>query len=286
MGKLIKEAILACILILLITGYAHCTKPGSAVNPNGSPSGGHFNLNIIAEKGDFSCPGVSYDEYGDPVYGNVIFIPEHPEYNMQIVMESGKKGPKSAPDVTELQVTDTCTGFAPNDPATLRLPKNENGYRAYARVLGKPSMNAGDLRTIEIYDPEFVMVQDELGNDLLYLGLVTDRGFLTTSASFVRISEKSRPTDITGLFQWSGSVCYLNAPDGFTLPDSCCADHDSDGIFDECSPMAEDFPCEGTPAYCMEYLNEWVFNIGDFAYCLWNMDNNGAKLLQVRFYPL
>ncbi len=286
MGKLMKEAILVGILIFLFTGYAHCTRPGCEVNPNGFPSGGHFNLNIIAKKGGFTCPGVSCDEYGDPVYGNVIYIPEHPEYNVQIVMESGKKGPRSAPDVTELQVTDACSGFFPNDPATLRLPKNEKGYRVYVRVLGKPSKDDGDLRTIEIFDPEFVLVQDELGSDLLYLGLVTDRGFLTTSASFVRISGKSRATDITGLFQWSGSVCYLTAPDEFTLPGSCCVDPDSDGIFDECSPMTEDSLCEGTPAYCMEYLNEWVFNIGDFVESLWNMDSNGAKLLQVRFYPL
>lgn len=286
MGKLMKETILACILIFLVAGYAHCTRPGSEISPDGFPSGEHFNLNIIAKKGDFSCPAVSNDAYGDPVYGNAVFIPEYPEYNVQIVMESGSKGPTSAPGVTELQVTDTCTGFTPNDPAILRLPKNEKGYRVYARVLGKPSKDEGDLRTIGIYDPEFVLVQDELGNDLLYLGLVTDRGFLTTSASFVRTSAKSRATDITGLFQWSGRVCHLTAPDDFTLPDSCCAGPNSDGIFDQCSPMTEGSLCGGTPVYCMEYLNEWVFSIGDFVESLWNVDSNGAKLLQVRFYPL
>ena len=69
-------------------------------------------------------------------------------------------------------------------------------------------------------------------------------------------------------------------------PDSCCVDKNSDGIFDECSPMADDSLCEGAQACCAEYLNEWVFNIGAFIEDLWSMDNNGTKLLQVRFYPL
>jgi hypothetical protein len=40
-----------------------------------------------------------------------------------------------------------------------------------------------------------------------------------------------------------------------------------------------------TTVYCNEYVDEWVFNIGDFVEYLWNLDNNGVKLLQVRFYP-
>ncbi len=43
--------------------------------------------------------------------------------------------------------------------------------------------------------------------------------------------------------------------------------------------------CGGTIAYCKEYTDEWVFNIADFAQYFWDIDNNGLKLLQVRFYP-
>jgi hypothetical protein len=280
-----KEILLAGVMIFLITGFANGTQPGKDVNPNGFPSGDHFNLNIIGKTGDFACPDASYDEYGYPVYGNVIYIPDYPEYDVRIIMESGKKGPKSAPDTIGLQVTDTCTGFSPSDPASLRLPKNDRGYRVYARVLGKPSENDSSLRAIEIFDPQLLLVQDESGNDLLYLGLVTENGFLSTSASFVRTTGKSQAVDITGLFQWSGSVCYLTAPDEFSLPNSCCADLDGDGTFDQCSPTAQDALCEGTPVYCLEYVNEWIFNIGDFVDYFWNLDNNGAKLLQIRFYP-
>jgi len=284
MGKLLKEILLTGVMVLLITGYANGTQPGKSVNPNGFPSGDHFNLNIIAKSSDFTCPGFASDEYGYPVYGNVVYIPEYPEYDVRIIMESGKKGPKSAPDTIGLQVTDTCTGFAPNDPASLRFPKNDKGYRVYARVLGMPSGDDG-LRTIEIFDPQFQMVKDESGTDLLSLGLVTENGFLSTSASFVQTTGRPRAVDITGLFQWSGSVCRPASPDESGQPDSCCTDADGDGIFDRCSPVTGDGPCEGAPVYCTEYMNEWIFNVGDFVDYFWNLDRNGAKMLQIRFYP-
>jgi hypothetical protein len=39
-------------------------------------------------------------------------------------------------------------------------------------------------------------------------------------------------------------------------------------------------------ALCRSYTNYWVFNIADFVEYLWQLDNNGLKLLQVRFYPV
>jgi hypothetical protein len=32
-------------------------------------------------------------------------------------------------------------------------------------------------------------------------------------------------------------------------------------------------------------MNEWIFNVGDFVDYFWNLDRNGAKMLQIRFYP-
>lgn len=285
MKHLIKGMLIVGFVLLISPVYA--TKPGELVNPNGFPSGEHFNLNIIAKGYDFSCPTIEYDEYGDPIYGNVIFIPEYPEYEVQILMESGKKGPKSAPTITELQVTDSCTGFDQNDSATLRLPKNDNGYAVYARALAKPSKDLDDPRTIEIFDPELVMVADENGNDLLYLGLVTDNGFQTTYAEFTRNPGKSKAVDISGLFKWTGTVCYFEPLDELSDPDYCCVDSNLNGIYDEgeCAPYDPLLPCEGTFVYCESYTNTWVFNIADFVDYLWNIDNNGVKLLQVRFYP-
>jgi hypothetical protein len=282
---LLRKTMLVVGLIFLLISPVYATKPGELVNPNGFPAGEHFNLNIIAKGYDFSCPTLEYDEYGDPIYGNVIFIPEYPMYEVKILMESGRKGPKSSPTATELEVTDTCTGFDPNDSATLRLPKNDNGYAVYARALAKPSKDPDDPRTIEIFDPELVTVEDEYGNDLLYLGLVTDNGFQTTYAEFSRKPGKSKAVDISGLFKWTGTVCYLNPLDSMTDPNHCCVDLDFDGIYDECTPVTDPSLCEGTLVYCENYTNTWVFNIADFVDYLWNIDNSGVKLLQVRFYP-
>ncbi len=305
MKKKFTGILLVIVSVTFLASGGLATKPGEDVNSNGFPSGAHFNLNLIAKKAEFTCPDQEYlvDEYGNyvlddngnliPVYGNVVFIPEDPEYEIKLLMESGKKGPKSAPQVTELQATDWCTGFGPNDPATIRLPKNDAGYDVYARALATPTDNPDMTIT-----PGLVAVEDEAGNDLLYLGLVTSNGFSTPYITLQRKRGKSTAVEFTGLFEWSGSVCYLT--DGYCdvdvecwNTDLCCVDEDGDGIYASCLPKADvqdeyGLCPEGNDevmAYCRSYENEWIFNIGDFVTYLWDIDNNGLKLLQVRFYP-
>lgn len=296
MKRIARTAIIVCVSIMFMAGSVLATKPGELVNPNGFPSGEHFNLNIIGKKADFVCPEQQYqeDELGNlvPVYGNVIFVPQYEEqaYDITIFMESGKKGPKSAPATTELEVTDWCTGFEPNDPAKLRLPKNDSGYAVYARVLAKPT----DDPYIEIMDPGLALVEDESGNDLLYLGLVDETGFQTDYVSFTRKKGKSTAVDITGLFLWTGSVYYLTEPtEGTYVPTLFCArdtDDPPDGIYDEYYMKDPELACdEGyteVTLYGITYEDTWVFNIADFVEYFWNIDNNGVKLIQIRFYPL
>jgi len=137
-------------------------------------------------------------------------------------------------------------------------------------------------------------VEDEFGNDLVFLGLVTSNGFETPYASFVRHTGKSVATDITGLFEWSGDVCYFTDAycdplDPCTTKSLCCTDADSDGIYEGCVLKEGDLCPVGTletTAFCRTYVDEWVFNIGDFVTYLWDLNNNGVKLLQVRFYPV
>ena len=70
---------------------------------------------------------------------------------------------------------------------------------------------------------------------------------------------------------------------------ACCIDNEGDGIYEDCEDKVLDEDCpEGyvdVEAYCRSYTGEWVFNIADFVTYLWDTDNNGLKLLQVRFYP-
>jgi hypothetical protein len=253
------------------------------INPNGFPNGPHYNLNIIGKKTTFTCPTLEYDEYGNPIYGNVVFVPENGE-GIEIYMQSGKG--KKAETITELQVIDPCAGFD-GDGAIIQLPKNDAGYRVYARALGKPT-DEPDMKI----SPELIAFEDENGNDLIYLGLVTDNGFATPSTTFTRTKGKSKAVDITGLFEWSGTVCYLTEPEGEyqNIMNLCCVDTDLDGAYDQCIDNSDMSLCpEGyfsVTAYCQEYTNEWVFNVSDFVTYLWSTNNNGVKLLQVRFYPM
>jgi hypothetical protein len=294
MKKLFTICLAVAVVLTFTAGTAIATKPGEEVNPNGFPSGEHYNLNIHGKKAQFICPDQEYDDFGNPIYGNSIFVPENGE-DIQILMQSGKG--KKAEAITDFQAIDPCSSAFDGDATVIQLPKNEQGYRVYARALAKPT----DDPTIEIV-PELVAVEDDAGNDLIYLGLVKDNGFETPYTSFTRKRGKSKAVNITGLFEWSGDVCYIT-PDNYCDPIEecteellCCTpgDLDGDGIIDEgyydaCELKEVDVDCpEGTElvtAYCKEYIDEWVFNIGDFVTYLWDTDNNGVKLLQVRFYP-
>lgn len=274
------------LLLSLVVTPASATKPGEDVNPNGFPSGEHYNLNIIGKKAEFTCPEQEYDELGMPIYGNVIFVPQN-GVGIEIFMQSGKG--KKAADIPTLQVIDPCSGFD-EDEAVLQLPKHEAGYDVYARALATPTDNP-DM-TIA---PGLVAVEDEAGNDLYYLGLVTDNGFETPFETFVRNKGKSKAVEISGLFEWTGDVCYFT--DDYCDPDLgcdaitelCCTDTNMDGVYEGCDPKEAEVEClegaEQVTAFCNSYTAEWVFNIGDFVTYLWDIENNGLKLLQVRFYP-
>ena len=303
MKKLTAISLLS-VLVVFLTGQIIAVY---AVNPNGFPSGPHYNLNIIGKKDGFTCPEQQYylrvtycgcgaHEIGDlvescdpadkceqttiPIYGNVVFVPENGE-GIEIYMQSGKG--KKAADIPTLQAIDPCAVFD-GDGAIIQLPKNEAGYRVYARALAKP----GDNTSMTI-SPELVAVEDEDGTDLMYLGLVTSSGFETPYVSFTRPKGKSKAVDITGLFLWTGTIWYLTEPDVYQY-----TKYLHEGTYDECTDYYLD-PVTGEPvcpdgyalvlAYFNEYSAEWVFNIGDFVTYLWDADNNGIKLLQVRFYP-
>ena len=148
-----------------------------AVNPNGFPSGAHFNLNIHGKKADYNCTPVVYDTNGIPVYGNGIFVPETGQ-DIQIVLKSGRKGGKASDLYQEFQVTDACAPAFDGSPAVVELPPNANGYRVYARALAKP----GGSATLT-YGGSLFSAVDEYGNDLVDLGLVTSGGVASPGES-------------------------------------------------------------------------------------------------------
>jgi hypothetical protein len=327
-----KRIITLSIIVITLLAFgltAHAGKPVDANGipfGNGFPSGPHYNLNIIGKKADFSCPAPEFIE-SVQVYGNVIFIPRDQGTDpITILMESGTKGPKGAPGIAELQVTDWCTesfpdfGASKGDSAILRLPQNDNGYAVYARITGKPGDNGEPSATIV---PSLFYVEDEAGNDLILLGLVDRQGTATFSSDGMTLYRTStdstgkgvqRATNVTPLFEWTGEVCYVQADydiycQGACTPlDLCCVDKDANGAYDLCNLLTDvgvdpdldgNLQCpvdytdaDGTFLYiavtaqCKSYDNEWVFNIADFVGYLWNIDTTGTYVIQVRFYPL
>jgi hypothetical protein len=139
------------------------------------------------------------------------------------------------------------------------------------------------------------MVQDEDGNDLLYLGLVTKDGIKTPTFTVTRKKGKSKAVEISGMFQWSGTVCYFDEPESFESSSTvCCVDSDVDGVLDECTPATVDTSTELSTCaegstelttYCKSFTSEWIFNAADYITMLMESNNNGVKLLQIRFYP-
>lgn len=335
---------------------------------NGFPSGSHFNLNIHGKDlYTFNCPGVTYNQIvledtvvddgigvgdifdtcpegyvcadNEQIFGNVINMPRNdPNAGVnkeQILVESGKKGPKSKPSATELEVTDWCTNGFDGDAAVFRLPKNADGYAVYTRVTGKPV----DNQTFQIDGREIVLVEELVDsdcnpdietcatNDLLMLGVVTSDGaFVPTSdGTFERVDTSDsrggkgvkNAVDITNVFEFSGSVCYINedsCADSSCVATSYCCPYDdgtttrftdsdvgpvacvleSDTIFydadlgEQSCDIADneitDWVAE--TLYCSTYDEAWIFNIADFVNVLYTVNNNGTYNVQLRFYPL
>jgi hypothetical protein len=300
MKKLLTITMLltVCAAFLFSNVPAFAVKPGEDVNPNGFPSGEHYNLTLNAKKSDYNCTPEAevLDGNGNPVYGKVIFIPQYNDglENVGILMESGKKGPKGATDCTTLEVVDKCAGFD-GDEAIMRLPKNEGGYNVYLRAKGKPTELGEDMKILG----RLQYVEDEDGNSLIFLGTLTQNGLLTDEG-LTRPKGKTKAVDITALFQLHGSICYQDAlPEDLPNPDDynaqCCTftDNDGDGAYEDtsCVPPADllDPTCEPgqTLLYCTDPLDyPWIFNIGDNVGYFWDVDNNGVRSAQVRFYPL
>ena len=274
-----RLSIYTTLLALVITSLFFVTTAlaGRGNKGNGFPCGEHYNLNLISKKDGFTCPEEPTE--------NVIYIPTDDE-DIQIFIESGKK--KDMDIYTDFIVTDWCAGFGDSD-ASLQLPANQEGYHVYARAVG----TLGDDLDLTIGGADLHFVMDENGNNLLDLGLI-DRdgvtGFLSDPQTIQRKKggRANKAVNITQLFKWSGYICYFSEND--TGDYRCCRDNTGDGVYDECIERP-DTGCAEDAGYIQEsvdcqYYDDWVFNIAEMVSAFWNVDNNGVKVLQIRFYPL
>jgi hypothetical protein len=280
--------------LLLLFAVMFVASTSIAQANSGFPSGQHYNLNIIGKKADFTCPAAEYDLNGNLIYGNVVFVPETGT-GSQIQMVSGKG--KTASTFTELKAIDPCAGFDGN-PARIQLPRNDAGYRVYARALAKPT-DTPETATMSL-TPGLSFVQDETSTDLVYIGLVTANGF-DTSYQVTRLKGKSPTVNLSDMFKWAGTVCYKFPPvndlgaleQGFLLTPMCWVDANvvgGDTLYNYGDSILA--PTNGICSsgvlqdlYCQTYSEQWVFNIADLVEYFWSLDTNGSKLVQIRFYP-
>ena len=357
---IVTASVLLVAVLAIGVSPAMAGKPssGGVFNGNGFPSGLHYNLIIHGKKSDFNCPAPKYywectdslvtdlfetsdecnsncvdpyvcDDTGPQIYGNVINVPfdnVDEEDNIidppiSILIESGRKGPKNAPEGFDtLQVTDWCTESFPDegtgdvDGAIFRLPKNDEGYAVYVKITGRPGE---DTKAIFPF-PDFQYVEDEAGNNLILLGALIESEITKINDEIITVfrSKKNangngnkvpKATELTRLFMWSGTVCYFDTcgeyegetcvfdyctdlPGPACEPYDLCCESENMGVYEGCTLKVEDVCPEGnveTTVDCKEIDEEqWVFNIADFVGMLWEIGNNNSYNIQIRFYPL
>ncbi len=184
---------------------------------------------------------------------------------------------------------------------------NANGYYVYGRILGKPQNSKTGGASSIIVTPNPVIQYDTDGAELP-LGMITSQGsFKLENQQFVRFDDtspfngkgKSLAKNITDLFMWTGTVydgsLDISGPDGipdgvvdeYDIPEDAYTtnpewDTDSSGdiSLDEWITAMADL---GLVRY---YEDWWVFDVAEMVIQSWGIENDGTKLLQIRFYPV
>lgn len=156
------------------------------------------------------------------------------------------------PDDNSFKVID---GNATDGEATIQVPyeyctdydtgcTDLLGYDVYAIALGKPL--GGAIITADCAYTEQVVNTDGT------TGLTCTDTLLMGSFDITRQKNKPTVKDISNIFRATG-----------------CLDTNSTGVCDTGD---------------LEFRNMWIFNIEQLSSYMWDYDNNGLKLMQVRFY--
>ena len=322
--RIIQIAIFVLVISLMAVSPVLAAKPDGSngtkdviARSNGFPSGEHYNLNIHGKKADYvgdSTPG-----------GKSVFILEYntPDYPVSTIQYVTNR--KASLDT--LTVLDPLAEPFDDDPAKVQLPYEAEGYYVFGRILGKP--NNGNIETVSsiiLYpnevvaacndtdpaNPDFPDYTECPDDPLLALGLIVGPNLYDAEPeSYVRFDPevtkgkgKSKATDITGLFTYTGWVVDArldtSGPDGvpdgvIDIYDVPVADYDGDPL----TEPNQDFNNDGSvneadveawladnPTMAWYFNAEWVLNIADLVIAEQGLVNDGTKLLQVRFYPV
>lgn len=207
-------------------------------------SGAHWNLNIIGVPKDKSASMKGSQ-------GHTIFVPlqsgDDVGRKVKIYYERNYDNPTKF-EVSDRNATD-------DDEATILVPYEfcedyETGctellsFDVYAVGLGKP--NGSAIITAECtYSKDVV---DGAGTE----DLECEDTLLLGSFEIERERGKPKRENITDVFRATG-----------------CLDNDASGVCDSGD---------------LEFRNVWIFNIEELLEYFWDYDNNGLKLMQLRFY--
>jgi hypothetical protein len=326
MNKRALALILTATFTMMMAGKGLAGKPVDVVMwSNGFPSGPHFNLNIHGKMDDYHCDPTSggssvfVPEYGD---SEIDFIQNKHSFVTDLVVHDKCGTFDGDPALVQLpageyQVYARILAkprkegeprevvFYPKlveacDDTLSALDINGNGEIDLLDLDtdgdGIPDQDLNgdgivdDADLALYYDfPDAVDCSDSF---LLGTGVVTAGGvFDMDSQELIRMKGQSKAVDVTSLFQWSGYACDqaydTNGNGEIDLGD---LDTDGDGIPDQ------DLNGDGTvdeadlalylDMSCTYLENEWVFDIADLVVYGWDYKNNGAKLVQTRFYPV
>ena len=206
---------------------------------NGFPSGMHFNLNIHGKDPEvFSCADVTQG-------GNSVFIDLCGPATIEYVSNKNRgPGAKSDPydpfDPYALSVLEPCAVnggtarvYLPSKVVVDGAAQDAEGYYVFARILGKPNNGSGcDCKpkdcppsSITLYPNVVTQACSDPSGDMLdceyALGVImqqdiyvaTEEGYARFDPTAAKGKGKSKATDITRLFTWSGWVFYGGSPD-------------------------------------------------------------------------
>ena len=281
---IIGTTLAAALVLTAAVSPLGAAKPQDVIQAsNGFPSGAHFNLNIHGKDPATFAPDLTLSG-GGSVFVNIFG-------DSTLTIASDKRG-----SVAELTALDPYAEAFDGDAAVVQLPYEAEGYYVFARILGKPGKD-GETNSILLTPNSVPRVANysETEGELLLLGFVTTAGvYELDSAGFFRFDPaskgkgKSAGVDVTGLFLWTGWVCDASLDvngDGFIDAADVTVDMNLDGVID-----AADFEAwlaaQAELGLATFYDNEWIFNIADVVEQDQTVSNSGAKLLQLRFYPV
>jgi len=308
LGIKISLSICLAVSMFLTVNYVFAAKPLDVIElSNGYPSGSHYNLNIHGKE-NYTCDATEG--------GNSVFISENGDSTISYVTNR-----KSS--ISELTVLDKCAEDFDGDSATVQIPFESSGYYVFATVKGKPNNGTGGsdsgvllypnlvreaCNDTDAVNPDFPTYTECPDDPELALGLIVGNNiYEATNAGLVRLNTsgtggkgKSKATDITNLFRWTGYVfdatLDTNGPEG--LPDGIIDYWDvpieynleinggnENGIIDE-SEFLTWADAKVDEGYASYYENEWILNIADLVVTDQAISNDGTKLLKIRFYPV